>query len=323
EEGLRAPLAACARKKASGLLRSRLLMKKLTQATVEDGELREKLGCQRSSRLSPLVLPDSSDLDTSRGSGLSRIKEFMVSEGEQDEEMGGVVRLQRGLPSPVRDSGLHSPMCPVPCSLLPMPVEVADGVAAQGGVAMPEDSGAGGSVAGESQHPSIDLVSSNLPPLLADSLVVGPVILTSSVEASSVEDGELLTDSDIGEVLEGSQSVALGATLRPPSSDGRQQWPQTSAVTSFPVAGVGHGSCGVPVVGLQRVSSCAGGQQDAVGDGLDRDNARGEMGRSYVFAVGSDRRSDVRLHFMPPVMPDDRVDLCMMDSDRDEMEWKV
>ncbi|GAB2302278.1 hypothetical protein Dimus_036293, partial [Dionaea muscipula] len=50
---------------------------------------------------------------------------------------------------------------------------------------------------------------------------------------------------------------------------------------------------------------------------------RGGSGLSYASAVGFGRRSDVRLHFVPSTKLEDGEELCIMDSDRDEMEWEL
>ncbi|GAB2275878.1 hypothetical protein Dimus_010622 [Dionaea muscipula] len=56
--------------------------------------------------------------------------------------------------------------------------------------------------------------------------------------------------------------------------------------------------------------------------GTEVSGARGGSGHSYAADVGSDRRSDVRIHFMPSVRLDDGDELCMTDSDWAGMEWE-
>ncbi|GAB2278838.1 hypothetical protein Dimus_013512 [Dionaea muscipula] len=78
--------------------------------------------------------------------------------------------------------------------------------------------------------------------------------------------------------------------------------------------------------GGSAVIAGGSGERVFLGDG-DRGSVRGlaseGVGRSYASAVGPDLRSDVRLHFVPSVMPADDEEVCTLDSDRDETEWGV
>ncbi|GAB2301742.1 hypothetical protein Dimus_035767 [Dionaea muscipula] len=67
-------------KKATERVRARRLMKRLTMALREDGELREKLSCRRSGRLSSPAFPAASDLGTVGALDLKPIEEELVSE---------------------------------------------------------------------------------------------------------------------------------------------------------------------------------------------------------------------------------------------------
>ncbi|GAB2296299.1 hypothetical protein Dimus_030423 [Dionaea muscipula] len=88
EEGIRVAPARLARKIESTLLRSRILMKKLDQASMEDGDLSLKLGRRRSRRLATPVPPFSSDPGEVGGLRFSSIAEH---EGLEDD----VVCVQR------------------------------------------------------------------------------------------------------------------------------------------------------------------------------------------------------------------------------------
>ncbi|GAB2295084.1 hypothetical protein Dimus_029263 [Dionaea muscipula] len=59
----------------------RFLKKMVNQAKTEDGELRERLGCRRSSRISPSISSAFSDLGVGRASGLPTVVEHEVLMG--------------------------------------------------------------------------------------------------------------------------------------------------------------------------------------------------------------------------------------------------
>ncbi|GAB2288081.1 hypothetical protein Dimus_022425 [Dionaea muscipula] len=130
----------------------------------------------------------------------------------------------------------------------------------------------------------------------------------------------------VDSLMEGGQQVLVdvGPALRLSSSDGRQQRPSLPVVSSCRVAGVGHGGRGVSMESGQMVSPCVGSQHGSNGDiRLGGGIASGGTGRSYASAVGPDKRSDVRLHFVSSVIPADGEELCMMNSDGDQKEWEV
>ncbi|GAB2302719.1 hypothetical protein Dimus_036714, partial [Dionaea muscipula] len=78
---LRVRLAKCARKKESELLQTRVLMKKMHRALAEDPELRAKVDCRRSSRLSSYPNPIFSDLGSVKEVGLPSIEEDLEGIG--------------------------------------------------------------------------------------------------------------------------------------------------------------------------------------------------------------------------------------------------
>ncbi|GAB2275953.1 hypothetical protein Dimus_010699 [Dionaea muscipula] len=142
--------------------------------------------------------------------------------------------------------------------------------------------------------------------------VVGDVVFSRF--SAGVGDNGSFVSGQPGPVVEGSDR---GRRL----IDGRQQQPLMPAVSSFPVSGVGqdgHGGSEVVMVG------CGEGLSRGDGDGGSGGGiASMGVGRSYASAVDPVRSSDVRLHFVPSVIPDDGEEVCMLDSDRDELEWGV
>ncbi|GAB2271212.1 hypothetical protein Dimus_006055 [Dionaea muscipula] len=263
EEWLQLFPVVSARKKASELIRSLCLMKMLTQATMEDGELREKLGYRRSSRISPLALPAPSALGIVRLPDLPPIVEAMDSNGEQAEVSNDVVDVLR-VPSPLsRDDEPHSLLCPVSASLIPLPGEVTFGADAQGGLSAPEESGTGSLVADKSPQPPVDLVSSTLSPLLVESReMINSMVDNSGVVFSSLVGASVEVVEELAILTVGGQRVPVA---------GWQQQP--------PLPTVGHGGCGVPEVCGQRVFPCDVDHQVSGGDrGSDGGIASGEGG---------------------------------------------
>ncbi|GAB2302279.1 hypothetical protein Dimus_036294, partial [Dionaea muscipula] len=150
--------------------------------------------------------------------------------------------------------------------------------------------------------------------------------LVSSVQRKSILPG---TDC-IGSVADFSGLIAdvAGGELRVPLvSDGGQEEavqlgaPLTAGVrlsAGVPLtAGEGLGQPSIMAVAASSDFATPMAHSAEEGSGV-----RGGSGQSYASAVRFNRRSDVRLHFVPPVKLDDGEELCMMDSDRDEMEWE-
>ncbi|GAB2278858.1 hypothetical protein Dimus_013532, partial [Dionaea muscipula] len=134
----------------------------VNQAKKEDGELRERLGCRRSSRISTSFSPAISDLGVGRSSGLPTVVEIEASKGLQADEKDGSC-LSRDLPSPGGVSDVLPPSCHLVAPLLSTQVEMAADLSAQGGdVAHPVEAEGGlvdgGLVDGKSAHLPVNLV---------------------------------------------------------------------------------------------------------------------------------------------------------------------
>ncbi|GAB2290437.1 hypothetical protein Dimus_024716 [Dionaea muscipula] len=207
--------------------------------------------------------------------------------------------------------------------VLAMSEELIDGVSTLRDVAVTINSGAGSSVAGEDQIP-FDSVSSHPFQVVAEPLVDSSLGLASSVVVVPMEAGLVDTMEEKPASAEVRQwvSVAAGVALRFSSTDGRQQQPPVSTVSN-PKVGVGQSGCGGPTVCGQQFPPCDGGQVSGGDSGSGGGNAGEVAGQSYASAVVPDRRSDVRLHFVPSVIPVDGEELCMLNFDKDELESKV
>ncbi|GAB2276070.1 hypothetical protein Dimus_010811 [Dionaea muscipula] len=279
----------------------RFLMNMVNQVKAEDGELRERLGCRRSSQISPSIPSSFSDLGVGRASGLPTVVEIECQMGVPADEMDGSFCLNRDLPSPVGGGAATHP------------------VDAEGG------SMAGMLVEGDSPCLPVKLVSALSSPVIANSgnsdildmdSFAGVLSLVVEAQVDDVEEKQASARAEQW------GSTMMGVALRLPSTDGWQQQPPVSTV-STPVVGVDHSGCGDPTRCGQQVPPWDGGQVSGGDSGVGGDNASEGAGRSYASAVGLDRRSDVRLHFVPSLIPVDQEELCMLDSDRDEMEWEV
>ncbi|GAB2288092.1 hypothetical protein Dimus_022436 [Dionaea muscipula] len=212
EDWLAAYPAVSAHKKANEGARSRRLVKRLSMATVEDGELREKISCRRSGRLSSPAIPVPSALGTGLTPDFTPIDEALESDGLQAEDGDVSVELMKEPASssggtesiPGEDSedfedlmrapslmgGVSEDPCSVSGSLLPVLEEVMNGVGARGGY--------GGQVAGVSPQSPAQMLSCPLSSsLVADSLEDCSTVVRSSLVGDSVEDEEELDDSKV------------------------------------------------------------------------------------------------------------------------------
>ncbi|GAB2302384.1 hypothetical protein Dimus_036398 [Dionaea muscipula] len=158
--------AAWSRKKSSEQIHSNRLMTKFNRASEVDGELRERFGCRRSSRISPLVLPVRSEIDAVRAPLLSPVVEASFPDEELTAEscIGVDLKLAR---SPLPEVAVHhDSSCPVAVSEKPELMEMLGGVGSQGEAAMALDSGSGSLLTDDSELSSIGMVSSSPSPLL-------------------------------------------------------------------------------------------------------------------------------------------------------------
>ncbi|GAB2283823.1 hypothetical protein Dimus_018310, partial [Dionaea muscipula] len=311
-------------KKATERVCARRLVRRLAMAKMKDGEFREKLGCRRSDWLSSPVFPVADAVGFGRSTDLKSIEEDVDSEGAQDLHGADLVDL---IVDPVTLSGGpasqsvegsdisgdlmrassvmgdDSVECSVPIPVLPVFAEALTETEAQGGVGgSTADSSALAHchVAGDTQvrMPCTQVKSTILednPIVLTDLELNASVVLGQG--GGAVADSLLSTGLGVdGSMVCGQQGpVAEGVALRLSSTDGRQQQPLMLTVPSSPMTGVGHDPGG-------------SGERDCLSDGV-----RGSVGgfacegggRSYASAVGPDRRSDVRLHFVPSGILDD------------------
>ncbi|GAB2302389.1 hypothetical protein Dimus_036403 [Dionaea muscipula] len=132
--------AAWSRKKSSEQIHSNRLMTKFNRASEVDGELRERFGCRRSSRISPLVLPVRSEIDVVSGTIVVTGGRGLLSDEEPISSRGGL-----------REAVTHGDV---------------GGVGSRGEVAMAPDSGSGSLSTDDSELSSIGMVSSSPSPSL-------------------------------------------------------------------------------------------------------------------------------------------------------------
>ncbi|GAB2297455.1 hypothetical protein Dimus_031559, partial [Dionaea muscipula] len=176
--------------------RSNRLKTRLNRASEVDGELRERLGCRRSTRISPLVLPVRSESEFVRAPLLSSV----VEASNQDEELTAEgcigVNLKLAPSSMPGVSGLHDSCCPVTVSELPGLMEMVGGVGSQGEAEMAMESGSGRLLTDDSPLSPNGMVSSS-PSLvlddrriLADAIVDVPVLVAGSLVV--VEDSHVV-----------------------------------------------------------------------------------------------------------------------------------
>ncbi|GAB2290436.1 hypothetical protein Dimus_024715 [Dionaea muscipula] len=152
-----------------------------------------------SSRISPSIPSSFSDLGVGRASGFSMVVEIDASMGLPADEKDGSYCLNRDLSSPGGVSDVHPPICPLVFPLKPSQVEVVDDLSAQGGAAAHPVEAAGGSVAGgvvdgNFPRPPVNLVSSIICQVTADSgssdfssMETSVGVLSSVVEAQVVD----------------------------------------------------------------------------------------------------------------------------------------
>ncbi|GAB2297456.1 hypothetical protein Dimus_031560, partial [Dionaea muscipula] len=133
-----------------------------------------------------------------------------------------------------------------------------------------------------------------------DGFVSSVQVLSSSI-ACAVESGgpaSVVKDFADGELL----SQVIGGDLA-----GEQP------VVCVEAAAVKLRDCGASL-GAIGAAACSkvGGETAGVGGGHRGGNLADVIGRTYAQSVGIDKRSDVRLRFVPVDVSDDGVDLCMM-----------
>ncbi|GAB2278863.1 hypothetical protein Dimus_013537, partial [Dionaea muscipula] len=182
-------------------------MNKFNRASKVDGELRERLGCRRSRRISPLVLPVRSEIDAVRAPLLSPVVEASFPDEELTAESCIGVDLKLA-PSPLPGVAVHhDSSCPVAVSKKPELMEMLGGMGSQGEAAMALDSGSGSLLTDDSPLSPIGMVSSSPSPLLDErrNLAAAIVDIPMSVADSivMVEDSHVVEVVDRpGEVLE-------------------------------------------------------------------------------------------------------------------------
>ncbi|GAB2275738.1 hypothetical protein Dimus_010490, partial [Dionaea muscipula] len=309
----------------------------------EDGVSLGKPGCRRSSRISSLAPSSSSDLGKVKISGLQPSTEIGRSTGELAEEEGGVVPVQSGLASPVRvsdsfkDLGLGRDVVDPLAPSINGEILFSDGAQADVQVSLDCSPLVTGSLV-------------DVPISLASSVVAGPVMVGGLPELGGDElPGPCVADGRGAGVLQhaamvGGQKVTgvddgsgaggiLPAAMIPvavPAGVTTEVRDGNRVQLLCTVGQDGDLQKGAPLLagaGLGNFQKAAGrgdpksplAQAALVGMG---DRGGGGAGHSYASTVGSGRRANVRLHFVPSVKLDDGEELCMMDSDRDEMEWE-
>ncbi|GAB2296279.1 hypothetical protein Dimus_030404 [Dionaea muscipula] len=330
-EGWEDWLLAFQGKRAPEWKRSRRLVRFLTQAKMADDEIHALLGCRQSRRISPSAYPVSSELGFARASKLQPIEEIFESEDERAQKSDSAVVHVRDSSSVSGEVEAQPPRCSAVISPLPSPLEVSTDacvVELQDGSAPIETKEDGRLLADASHQSPIEGVSSPHPFLLMNSSFTAEQGVDCSADQSFLNVGDMVevveervdsVEFEDGQLLH----VAGGMAVKLSPTDGRQQ-PLPLPAAPMVVEGVGHGGCGAPKVCGQRDFPRVGDHQGFGGD-IEQGGGMASVGesRTYASAVRSDRRSDVRHHFVPSVTPEDGDELCMMDSDRDEMEWEV
>ncbi|GAB2294957.1 hypothetical protein Dimus_029147 [Dionaea muscipula] len=272
-----------AHKRTTERVHERRLVKRLTKAKMVDGELREKLRCRRSGRLSSPAIHATAALGTGRSMDVKLIEYGLKPLDDDLKPIEDILDLGCLLPSIAEETSLNSSCCeddesvtrPMISGLSQPPVQLgavspsllpltrSDEIRSCGSTIGEEEMGAGidgsGSlVDGLTFVQALSLLQVSAVELGESSMMVhceedGEMLprLTGGVLA-----GELPLDSEelgalvVDGTMEGGQQVRLdvGVALRLPSTDGRQQRPLQQANSSCKVVGVGCDGRGGSVV---------------------------------------------------------------------------
>ncbi|GAB2302880.1 hypothetical protein Dimus_036874 [Dionaea muscipula] len=95
-----------AHKRATARVRERRLVKRLTKAIMVDDELREKLGCRRSGRLSSPAIPATAELGNGRSTDVNLIEDGLKPLDADLRPIEGVLNLGCLLPSIAEETNL-------------------------------------------------------------------------------------------------------------------------------------------------------------------------------------------------------------------------
>ncbi|GAB2303239.1 hypothetical protein Dimus_037234 [Dionaea muscipula] len=180
-------------------------MKKLNRASGVDGELRNLMDCRWSRRFSPPVLPVNSEIDSVRGPLLSPVVETSDSEIEVVAESYNGVDLALASSPVTGVSGPRDSCCPVSSPSLPDVVETVGGVGPQGGAAVDEEGGPGGSLTGIPPLSPTVAVSSVSSPLLAE---LGK--LADEIGDSHVDQSASMVGASVEEMMVSAATVVDG-----------------------------------------------------------------------------------------------------------------
>ncbi|GAB2299492.1 hypothetical protein Dimus_033559, partial [Dionaea muscipula] len=271
EEGVRASPAVCARKKESSLLQSRILTKRLHLVMAEDGMSLQKMGYRRSARLMGPGLPSVAEIESSAGE-LTEMAEGaspliwafdVLGDGQGrdpsssgtalgNDSMDSSAMLPDGVALIDGDAQV-SFVCSslVTESLVEVPIGLAD-VEVADLVGLGSDSFSvpvlGNSALASEESSGDAMLLGNVQEVLHTAMV--DLVVVDSVkeggepgQAGGV--GAVLQHDDgvvVGDPVEDGQQVklAMGAALRLPSIDGRQQRSSQPVDSSCPLAGAGH-----------------------------------------------------------------------------------
>ncbi|GAB2303334.1 hypothetical protein Dimus_037328, partial [Dionaea muscipula] len=341
-----------AHKRASDRVRARRLVKLVTKVTRVDDDFRGMIGCRRSGRLSAPACPASAVLGSGRSTDLKPIEEALASVGGEDidgdEGVDLLLAPVSGVSAPPSDdtsddsgetlSCLHSRRCARDDARLDLRFELTS---------ITEETILATVESGEARNSSCCDVSVTRPVISGRSLPPIQVVfdshsllpLPNSDEflrgGSSIEEDELGME-EMGKAVEisaqgfpeagqarefavdsGVSGVQLLVTDGGQVHEVQQAVPQLASSRQKMVS-EGFGKYLGSVKAVDVLGDLANPLAQAASKGS---GDRGGAGISYASAVGSDRRSNVRLHYVPSVKLDDDEELCMTDSHRDEMEW--
>ncbi|GAB2270695.1 hypothetical protein Dimus_005566, partial [Dionaea muscipula] len=336
-------------KKASERVRLRRLVKRLSVAKMADGELREKIGRRRSSRLSSPAIPASVALGTCRSVIVKPIDDDLDSVGLPSSDGADVVDLRAASTTVSGGFDIHSVVASDDsgemlicsrsgrCARAHAHVDlgsVMPAIEEEIDMATGQLAEAQTSTCCDDSEPLTRPVPPglSLPPTLALPMSQVPVVVQGGVSSVlQCDDGGVKLLSQVTEVVEaGTISPLCSAMVEEDSNVSSLLAPGEVAAKVLTVDG---GSMAGTVLGVEQI--CCGtlgmGNGGAVSEevraaSVARETLRSQPtdglrqppssptvpesgveggGRSYAAAVRPDRRSDVRLQFVPSASHDD------------------
>ncbi|GAB2285940.1 hypothetical protein Dimus_020369, partial [Dionaea muscipula] len=290
----------------------RYLMKKVNQVKAVDGELRARLGCRRSSRISPSIPAPCLDLEASRAHGSPMADEKDDSMEVPADDPGRCV-----VSDPLCDVDLDVglPLSPIleETSLVGGKLQcIAKSIEEMSGVTECARQSSEMRVAGAMVQKSdgddqfvieIGQASYVLPELQCKDASDPSSVLPEECSIVGMDElGEASAVSVQGSLIQHVQEVVpVVMSTEDQCGLSAQVQPSQGLDGDFILAGK---SLGIQRDGAHDGPAVTLAQGASVGSG-----DRGGSGHSYASAVGSGRRSDVRLHFVPTVKLDEGDEL--------------